>query len=201
MRAPARTRSAGARLDAAILERLAASDRPVKAYGLLSILAGAQQRTIYPNQIYRALDRLIRAGMVVRVESGSGYLPTEGSEGVVLLCSVCGAATIAEASALHERLEAHAGSMGFEVGRTVLEAIGVCPTCAAKSNSSEAVSNEGEITRTKIMTTIDRSLTPASSGHSSASQPQQGDAEFSRCQLAGQASPFRVTADVVGPPR
>jgi Fe2+ or Zn2+ uptake regulation protein len=61
--------SPGGRLEADLLSRLAAAPEPLGTYDLLPAVARLQKRAIYPHQVYRALERLIEAALVERVES------------------------------------------------------------------------------------------------------------------------------------
>ena len=116
-------------LDGAIMAALSAAEAPMGSYDLLRAIGRAAPQPLYPNQIYRALERLIRDRRVVRIESAASYMPSRGLCGVVLLCGLCGAAMLVERLDLHERLAAQAQAQGFALRRPVLEMVGRCPAC------------------------------------------------------------------------
>jgi Fe2+ or Zn2+ uptake regulation protein len=88
------------RLEEHILRLLAETPKPFGAYDLLPLVMRLEKRRMYASQIYRALDRLIGAGLVERVESASGYLLRRGEATPVLICTRCGSALQAEGKTL-----------------------------------------------------------------------------------------------------
>jgi Fur family zinc uptake transcriptional regulator len=121
----------GARHEALVLRVLAAAVKPMGAYDIIPAVARLGEMSIYPNQVYRALGRLIGAGLVERVEISSAYLLRRGYRGVILVCTVCGAALQADAGPLHDALREAAERRRFNVERTIIEASGCCAACAA----------------------------------------------------------------------
>ncbi|MDB5694232.1 MAG: transcriptional regulator [Alphaproteobacteria bacterium] len=138
---PASPGSPAARLDAAILRVLAAAATPMGTYAIMAAIARLEERSIYPNQVYRALERLIGAELVDRVEMSSGYLLRPGLRGVILICSLCGGASQVDAGPLHEGLRKTAERHGFSVERTIIEASGRCSTCidVAEARASDRI--------------------------------------------------------------
>lgn len=114
-----------------ILEVLDGLRRPMSAYDMLSAIVQIEGKPIYPNQIYGALDRLIGADLVERVESLSGYVLRRGLPGIVLICRRCGVVTKIEARAFHDALRDAAARQGFGVDRTIIEICGNCAICVA----------------------------------------------------------------------
>ena len=77
-----------------VLNALAREEAPASAYTLLDQLRGEGLRA--PQQIYRALDKLIEYGLVHRVESLNSYVacahPHDHQHGLVVfaICDQCG---------------------------------------------------------------------------------------------------------------
>jgi Fur family zinc uptake transcriptional regulator len=113
-----------------ILRVLATAAKPMGTYDIMPAIARLEQRSIYPNQVYRALERLIGAELVDRVEMSSGYLLRRGLRGVILICSLCGTAFQADAGPLHAALREAAERHRFNVARMIIEVSGRCPACA-----------------------------------------------------------------------
>ena len=110
-----------------VLELLLDADGPVKAYDLLARLkpGGAAQ----PPTVYRALDFLVGAGLVHKVEALNAYTACvhgdEAGRAELFICQVCGAVLERHARApIDERPE------GFIVERSVVEHYGRCAACA-----------------------------------------------------------------------
>lgn len=116
-----------------VLELLLAQEGPAKAYDLLDALkeghAGAR-----PPTVYRALEFLVRMGLAHRIESLNAFMACWGTHGhapaLVLICARCGAAIEADASGAQAAVSAAAAEAGFEVQRAMIEATGLCATCA-----------------------------------------------------------------------
>jgi Fur family zinc uptake transcriptional regulator len=115
-----------------VFEILLAQRGPMKAYDLLDALR-QEQANAKPPTVYRALDFLIAAGLVHRVESLNAFMACDGAHGdrpvLVMICASCGRALEAEPGhALHDLAEA-AARVSFEIRQTILEAIGECAEC------------------------------------------------------------------------
>jgi Fur family transcriptional regulator, zinc uptake regulator len=117
-----------------VLELLVAEAQPTKAYHLLDRLK-SEHEAAKPPTIYRALDFLVRLGLVHRIESMNAFIACPGHTGhapaVFLICRRCGAAQEAPAGhALHD-LETEAAKTGFRIEHTVIEVTGTCAACGA----------------------------------------------------------------------
>jgi Fur family zinc uptake transcriptional regulator len=118
--------------DQAVAAALREGGRPLGAYDLVDLLKG--QGITAPTTVYRALDRLMKLGIVHRLESLNAYVlcardhphgPT-----VFAICEVCGSV---EEFADHEtakRLLAWASTAVFTVEATTIELRGRCRNCA-----------------------------------------------------------------------
>ena len=88
-----------------VLNALAREEAPASAYTLLDQLRGEGLRA--PQQIYRALDKLIEYGLVHRVESLNSYVacahPHDHQHGLVVfaICDQCGHVNWSKSNAFH----------------------------------------------------------------------------------------------------
>lgn len=119
-----------------VLSEIAGSHTAVGAYDLLERLAGAGGRRLAPISVYRALDSLVEAGIVHRLESRNAFFachaPHAGDRRrVVLACEGCGAVAEMEGTTVFAELGAIAARARFAPSRTMVEIIGTCARCAA----------------------------------------------------------------------
>ena len=119
----------------AVYAEMLASNRPVSAYELISLLERRQGRKIAPLTVYRHLDFLMRNGLVHRLQSAQTYLPCDHPdhphESQFLLCSSCGHVDEVESRGLSKMLSEIADEHGFRPDDAVIEIKGVCGTCTA----------------------------------------------------------------------
>lgn len=129
--------AAGVRLTPArrrALEVLLESHRAMGAYDVLARLAedglGKQ-----PPAAYRALDFLVEHGLAHKIERLNAYTacahPGTDHAPVFMICTGCG--TVAEACLPGPAglIGTQAARSGFQIGRVVIEAEGLCPACQA----------------------------------------------------------------------
>lgn len=118
-----------------LLEALWAAPRPLSAYELLPLLGELLGRKLTPATVYRALDFLHKQGLVARIESRNAFVPCAHPDHphtcVFFVCDRCGASVEIEDPALERRLVRDASSLGFEIGRKVIELRGACAQCRA----------------------------------------------------------------------
>lgn len=122
----------------AALEILLREHRALGAYELLNRLSdegfGPQ-----PPVAYRALDFLVENGFAHKIERLNAFIacahPGAHHSPAFLICRMCDA--VAEAHSAPERgtLGDAARAIGFRIERTVVEALGVCPSCAEKADA------------------------------------------------------------------
>ena len=116
------------------LEILLESHCALGAYEVLERLAkdgfGHQ-----PPVAYRALDFLVEHGLAHRVRRLNAFAacmhPGEPHSPVFLICRDCAAVAEAPVTEARAGVEAAAKELGFIVERVNLEAVGLCPACAA----------------------------------------------------------------------
>lgn len=114
------------------LEILLAEHRAIGAYELLAQLSKEGLGTA-PPVAYRALDFLTSAGFAHKIEGLNAYIACAHLGGphapAFLICTRCKTVAEAETDLGKGRLAVIAEATGFRVERTVIEALGLCPTC------------------------------------------------------------------------
>ncbi len=104
--------------------------RLLKAYDIL----GALSKSAKPPTVYRALDFLIKNGLVHKLSSVSSYVPCFHSESgheecFFLVCSACGNAGEFCGESLSRAIDNAAALEGFGKKKASLEVWGVCADC------------------------------------------------------------------------
>ncbi len=115
-----------------VLEILLASHQPLGAYDILAEINRADGgRRVAPPIVYRALEYLLDAGLVHRIESRNAFVfcahPGHRSQAQFLICRDC--ERVAELESRDDRLLAAASRLGFAVDHSVVEITGVCAEC------------------------------------------------------------------------
>lgn len=127
------------RNDRVVLDVLIDGDRPLRAYEVLDRVQS--QGIKAPPQVYRALNRLIRIGLVHRIESLNAFVACahhdhKGRDGVdgsvFLICQSCGDALELDARPSTLLAEAVAVPDQFKVDQVVVEIRGWCADCAPR---------------------------------------------------------------------
>lgn len=117
-----------------VLERLEAATGPLSAYTLLDQLRDRGFRA--PLQVYRALDALVKGGLVHRLESLNAFVAcTEHHDHAhattaFAICDRCGQVAELCDDAVGEQLEQWVHSTGFHAKKAVIEFRGTCGKCA-----------------------------------------------------------------------
>jgi len=115
-----------------VLEILLAEHRALGAYDILSVL-GQEGLGTAPPVAYRALDFLTSAGFAHKIEGLNAYIACAhlGAEHApaFLICTACKTVAEAETDVSGGRLADAAAATGFQIQRTIVEALGVCPEC------------------------------------------------------------------------
>lgn len=117
-----------------VLEEIAASHSAIGAYEILERLAGKGQR-LAPISIYRALEALLEAGVVHRLESRNAYFAchsahSSGKTQIVLNCSKCGRVAEVGGDGVQTAIEAAVARAGFHATSSIVEVVGLCGDCA-----------------------------------------------------------------------
>jgi Fur family zinc uptake transcriptional regulator len=124
-----------------VLELLLNSGRATKAYSLLD-----EMRQIHPGSapptVYRALDFLLSAGLVHRIESINAFTVchdlTQCQHGILVVCQQCGSVTELHQPKLRQALVAQIEDAGYRLASDEIELKGLCAACQAASAASEA---------------------------------------------------------------
>lgn len=128
-----------------VLELLLASGRATKAYSLLD-----EMRQIHPGSapptVYRALDFLLSAGLIHRIESINAFAVchdlTQCQHGILVVCQQCGNVTELHEPKLRQALVAQIEAAGYRLSGDGIELKGVCAQCqAAQRAPAEAAAH------------------------------------------------------------
>jgi Fur family zinc uptake transcriptional regulator len=119
-----------------VLELVADSEKPAKAYDLLDQLkedhAGAA-----PPTVYRALDFLLENGFIHKLSSINAFVgchhPAEAHQVPFLICDVCDTAIEVCDERVSTLLTGQARDHGFRPRAQTLEVHGVCGACSGEA--------------------------------------------------------------------
>ncbi len=115
-----------------VLELVWGGHEPVKAYDLLQHLQ-REHKAAAPATVYRALNFLLQAGLVHRIESLNAYVgcgrPGHGDAGQFLICEHCGEVAELDDAELAALIATKADELGFAVANKVIELQGTCAEC------------------------------------------------------------------------
>lgn len=114
------------------LELIWQSHRPLGAYQLLAKLVEEGFNSAPPT-VYRALDFLLSAGLIHKVESMNAYLGCAHADkdhhGYFLICDECQNVMEFDYQDVHKELVANAAQHGFLLRSDTIELTGVCQSC------------------------------------------------------------------------
>jgi len=118
-----------------VFEIVLSGHKPMGAYDILDALgAGAPARKPAPPTVYRALDFLLREGLVHRIDTLNAFVacfaPDHRHRAHFLLCRQCGCVAEIEHGGLGKALATAASDAGFSVERETVEIAGLCAACA-----------------------------------------------------------------------
>jgi len=116
----------------AVLREIAASHTAIGAYDVLDKFAARGER-MAPISVYRAIDALLTAGIVHRLESRNAFFACHVAHGrrqLVLACETCGRIAEVDAGKVFSAIDRSADSADFFPKGAVVEVWGVCATCA-----------------------------------------------------------------------
>lgn len=119
-----------------VFEEIASTQASVGAYEILDRLAKKGTR-LAPISIYRALDALLEAGVVHRLESKNAYFasggldkPRTGRRPMFLACEQCGVVKEADGEDIFAAIDTAAHGIKFEPRVKFVEVSGTCQACA-----------------------------------------------------------------------
>ena len=115
-----------------VLELVWQSHRPIGAYEVLDQL-GEEKQNAAPPTVYRALDFLIEAGLVHRLDSLNAFIgcpdPGRRHTGQFLICRECRTVTELDDDDVDSLVAKKAAARGFTAVRQILEIEGLCKSC------------------------------------------------------------------------
>lgn len=118
-----------------VLEHLGRQTKPLSAYQILEGLRGDGVNAA--TTVYRALEQLLAAGRVHRIESLNAWTvccdPSHTETPVFEICEHCGAVTEHVDARLAENIAALSSHSGFKPEHSVIEIRGSCCACRADS--------------------------------------------------------------------
>jgi Fur family transcriptional regulator, zinc uptake regulator len=121
-----------------VFEEIASTTASVGAYEVLDRLAKKGTR-LAPISVYRALDALLEAGVVHRLESKNAYFacgrlhqPRTGRRPMFLSCETCGSVIETDGEEIFKSIDAAARNAQFEPRVKFVEVSGTCEVCAVK---------------------------------------------------------------------
>lgn len=122
------------RLRKRVFELIWQQHKPIRAYDVLEQLQ--KDGRAAPPTVYRALDFLLESGLIHRIESLNAFVgcihPDHPHEGQFLICKECQAFAELDSEQITEAISRSAKQSGFDVQRTMIEVMGLCPHCQAK---------------------------------------------------------------------
>ncbi|MET0408252.1 MAG: Fur family transcriptional regulator [Hyphomicrobium sp.] len=120
-----------------VFEEIASTHASVGAYEVLDRLAKKGTR-LAPISVYRALDALLEAGVVHRLESKNAYFacrrmdkPRTGRPPIFLSCEKCGTVQEVDGDEIFRAIDTAATGAEFETRVRFVEVSGSCQECAA----------------------------------------------------------------------
>lgn len=116
-----------------VLELLAHSEKPVKAYDLLAQMKEGRNKPAPPT-VYRVLDFLLENGFIHKLESINAYVgchhPSVAHHVPFLICDVCSNTIEICDERVSRLLNEQAKCLGFHPQAQTLEVHGVCSKCS-----------------------------------------------------------------------
>jgi Fur family transcriptional regulator, zinc uptake regulator len=116
-----------------VFKQIAASHHAVGAYDIIERLANQGTR-LAPVSVYRAIDALIEAGCVHRLESKNAFFACHANhasqrQNVVLSCSTCGVIAEVDGETVFTAIDAVATAQHFAQASRIVEITGRCAHC------------------------------------------------------------------------
>ncbi len=118
------------------IQQASSQSQPLKSQSLKPQSLKIQpQKRLAPVIVYRALDFLLEAKLIHRLESRNAFIicPHRHSHDetiVFMICEACGRAEEAQSSLVHDSLEQLAQTRSFQLKSKVIELSGICKLCS-----------------------------------------------------------------------
>lgn len=116
-----------------VMGALSNADGPLSAYTILDQLRGDGFRA--PLQVYRALDKLVDAGLVHRLESLNAFVAcrhdecADSAQMIFMICEQCGQVSEITDRTLTGRLKQLSDGAKFALKKATIELRGTCQSC------------------------------------------------------------------------
>lgn len=121
-----------------VYEEIAATYASIGAYEILNRLADKGTR-VAPISIYRAIDALLEAGVIHRLESKNAFFACRrmdhrtGRRPLFLSCEKCGAVGEVDGQHIFDLIGEAADGANFKARVKFVEVQGLCPRCAVEA--------------------------------------------------------------------
>lgn len=122
-----------------VFQEIAATYRSIGAYDVLARLAEKGTR-LAPISVYRAIDALIEAGVIHRLESKNAYFACRrldhatGRRPIFLACEKCNAVQEVDAEGIFDTIDRLSRAANFQPRVKFVEVSGLCRNCAPKKD-------------------------------------------------------------------
>ena len=122
-----------------VFQEIAATYTSIGAYDVLARLAEKGTR-LAPISVYRAIDALIEAGVIHRLESKNAYFACRrldhatGRRPIFLACEKCNAVQEADAEGIFDTIDRVSRAANFQPRVKFVEVSGLCRNCAPKKD-------------------------------------------------------------------
>ncbi len=125
-----------------VFREIAGSHHSVGAYDVLDRMARKGDR-LAPISVYRAIDALLAAGVVHRLESRNAFFACHAAHAgdrhqLILACETCGLVAEVAGEAVFAALERSEHAASFVAHRRVVEMTGLCRNCQTANAGSPA---------------------------------------------------------------
>jgi Fur family zinc uptake transcriptional regulator len=121
-----------------VLELVWNSHKPVGAYDILDQL-NQEGKKAAPPTVYRALEFLIEADLVHRLDSLNAFVgcpdPSSSHTGQFLICRGCRSVAELDDADINELVERKASDLGFTAVHQMLEIQGLCRDCGSSERA------------------------------------------------------------------
>lgn len=129
-----------------VFEEICSAHGSIGAYDILGRLADKGTR-LAPISVYRALDALIDAGVIHRLESKNAFFAcrrlysddfVKGRRPLFLSCEKCGAVAEVDSDGIFDIISKVAKAADFKPRVKFVEVTGLCPRCAEAEDAAPA---------------------------------------------------------------
>jgi Fur family zinc uptake transcriptional regulator len=129
-----------------VFEEIAGSHDAVRAYDVLDRLSRKTGNRMAPISVYRALDALLEAGVVHRLESRNAFFAChvahndvahgEHRQHIALICEGCGTVCEVDGTAVFASIDRATKAAAFSARTSVVEVTGACQPCRAQATKA-----------------------------------------------------------------